>query len=60
MRPLDAGELTQRRGLVVAPFENIHIYDFLCAVLKLTPAKNDGNPAVAKAWFVADDRRRSR
>jgi predicted AlkP superfamily pyrophosphatase or phosphodiesterase len=49
-----------RRGLVVAPFENIHIYDFLCAVLKLTPAKNDGNPAVAKAWLVADDRRRSR
>lgn len=40
-----------RAGMVVAPFENIHIYDFLCAVLGLTPAPNDGNPAVTRAFF---------
>jgi len=49
-----------RRGLVVAPFENIHIYDFLCAVLNLTPAKNDGNPHISQPWLVPDDHRTSR
>src|SRR6185295_12660829 len=48
-----------RRGLVVAPFENIHIYDFLCAVLNLTPAKNDGDPAVTRS-LLADAGDRSR
>jgi len=32
-----------RRGLVVPAFENIHIYDFLCELLGLTPAPNDGD-----------------
>jgi hypothetical protein len=41
-----------RRGLVVAPFENIHIYEFLCALLQITPAKNDGNPAVTRSFLV--------
>jgi len=36
-----------RHGVVVAPFENIHIYDALAAALHLTPAPNDGDPAVA-------------
>jgi predicted AlkP superfamily pyrophosphatase or phosphodiesterase len=40
-----------RRGLVVAPFENIHIYDLLCSVLKLTPARNDGDPAVTRPFL---------
>ncbi|MBI3403249.1 MAG: alkaline phosphatase family protein [Acidobacteria bacterium] len=40
-----------RSGLVVEPFENVHVYDFLCAVLKLTPAPNDGNPAVTRAFL---------
>jgi predicted AlkP superfamily pyrophosphatase or phosphodiesterase len=40
-----------RRGLVVAPFENIHIYNLLCAVLKLTPARNDGDPAVTRRFL---------
>ena len=31
-----------RRGLVVAEFENVEIYEFLCDVLGLQPAKNDG------------------
>lgn len=40
-----------RQGVIVEPFENIHIYDFLCAVLKLTPAPNDGNPAVTRTFL---------
>ena len=37
-----------RSGLVVPPFENIHIYHFMCALMGLTPAKNDGDPAVTR------------
>jgi predicted AlkP superfamily pyrophosphatase or phosphodiesterase len=37
-----------RRGLRVKPFENIHLYEFMCAVLGLQPAKNDGDPAVTR------------
>ena len=40
-----------RRGVVVAPFENIHLYDLLCAILKLTPAPNDGDPAVTRKFL---------
>jgi predicted AlkP superfamily pyrophosphatase or phosphodiesterase len=35
-----------KRGVVAPEFENIHVYDFLCRILGVTPAKNDGNPAV--------------
>jgi len=31
------------RGLVLPPFENVEIYNFLCSVLRITPAKNDGS-----------------
>jgi predicted AlkP superfamily pyrophosphatase or phosphodiesterase len=41
-----------RQGIVVAPFENIHIYDFMCAVLGLTPAKNDGDPSLTRPFFL--------
>ena len=37
-----------RRGMRVKPFENIHVYEFMCAVLGLQPAKNDGDPAVTR------------
>ena len=37
-----------REGVRVPAFKNIHIYDFMCAVLGLTPAKNDGDPAVTR------------
>ena len=37
-----------RAGVTVAPFENIHLYDFMCAVLGLQPAKNDGDSAVTR------------
>ena len=40
-----------RRGLVVPPFENVHIYELLCRLLKITPAKNDGNAAVTRAFL---------
>jgi predicted AlkP superfamily pyrophosphatase or phosphodiesterase len=37
-----------RRGLKVTAFENIHIYEFMCAILGLQPAKNDGDPTVTR------------
>jgi predicted AlkP superfamily pyrophosphatase or phosphodiesterase len=37
-----------RRGVTVAPFENVHIYDALAAALQLPPVPNDGDPAVAR------------
>ena len=37
-----------KSGMRVKEFENIHIYDFMCAVLGLQPAKNDGDPAVTR------------
>ena len=40
-----------RQGVVVPPFQNIHIYNFLCGVLGLTPAANDGDPRVTRAFF---------
>ncbi len=32
-----------RNGLVVSPFQNIHIYELICHVLGLEPAPNDGS-----------------
>jgi predicted AlkP superfamily pyrophosphatase or phosphodiesterase len=40
-----------RRNTVVPEFENIHIYEFLCHVLGLAPAKNDGDPKVTRRFF---------
>jgi len=37
-----------RRGVTVTPFENLHVYEFMCAVLGLRPATNDGDPAVTR------------
>jgi len=37
-----------KSGLVVKPFENIHVYEFMIALMGLTPAKNDGDPAVTR------------
>lgn len=31
-----------RKGVVLEPFENIHVYNLLCAILGLKPAANDG------------------
>ena len=38
-----------RRGVEIEPLENIHIYNLMCAVLKLTPAKNDGDDRLVRA-----------
>jgi predicted AlkP superfamily pyrophosphatase or phosphodiesterase len=32
-----------RKGKVVAPFENIHVYELMCRILGLRPALNDGS-----------------
>lgn len=32
-----------RRGLVVGPFRNVHVYELVCAILGLRPAPNDGS-----------------
>ena len=37
-----------RSGVVVPPFENVHVYDLMCALLGITPAKNDGDPAITR------------
>ncbi|MEE9562390.1 MAG: ectonucleotide pyrophosphatase/phosphodiesterase [Thermoanaerobaculia bacterium] len=36
------------QGQVVPPFENIHIYELLCALLGLEPAPNDGDLEVVR------------
>jgi predicted AlkP superfamily pyrophosphatase or phosphodiesterase len=40
-----------RRGAVVPAFENIHIYDLMCQALALTPAQNDGDPALGSRFL---------
>jgi predicted AlkP superfamily pyrophosphatase or phosphodiesterase len=40
-----------KSGVVLPAFENIHIYDALARVLGLMPAKNDGDPAMARAML---------
>ncbi|MGC3960416.1 MAG: hypothetical protein QM813_21555 [Verrucomicrobiota bacterium] len=37
-----------QRGKVIAPVENIHVYNLLCATLGLTPAPNDGDDRLTR------------
>lgn len=37
-----------RSGMRVPAFENIHVYELMCALLGIQPAKNDGDPAVTR------------
>ena len=37
------------RGATVPALENVHLYNALAQILRLTPAKNDGDPAVARS-----------
>jgi predicted AlkP superfamily pyrophosphatase or phosphodiesterase len=37
-----------RSGLIVKPFENIHLYNLMCAVIGIQPSPNDGDFAVVK------------
>jgi predicted AlkP superfamily pyrophosphatase or phosphodiesterase len=41
-----------RRGHLAPPFQNIHIYEFMCELLGLKPARNDGDPAQTSAFIV--------
>jgi len=40
-----------KSGVVLPAFENVHIYDALAEVLGVTPARNDGDPAVAHSMM---------
>lgn len=42
-----------RRGLIVQPFENVHVYELLCQILQIRPATNDGRPDVTRAFFTS-------
>jgi predicted AlkP superfamily pyrophosphatase or phosphodiesterase len=38
-----------KKGVVIEPFENIHVYNLMSRILGLTPAPNDGNYSAAIA-----------
>jgi predicted AlkP superfamily pyrophosphatase or phosphodiesterase len=40
-----------REGVRASAFENIHVYNFLCALLELKPAPNDGDPNVTAGFL---------
>ncbi len=40
-----------KSGVVIDPVENIHIYNLLCAALQLTPAPNDGDDRLVRAFL---------
>jgi predicted AlkP superfamily pyrophosphatase or phosphodiesterase len=42
-----------RHGVVLPPFENIHIYNLLCAVLGLKPSPNDGDDRLVHTALLA-------
>lgn len=44
---LAAGPRIRAAG-AVAPFENIHVYDLLCALVNVQAAPNDGDPGVTR------------
>jgi predicted AlkP superfamily pyrophosphatase or phosphodiesterase len=39
-------------GLVLSPIDNVDVYDFLCALLKITPLKNDGDAQALEAALI--------
>jgi predicted AlkP superfamily pyrophosphatase or phosphodiesterase len=41
-----------RKNLVVPEFRNVDVYDFLCEVLHLKPAPNDGDFAEVASFFI--------
>ena len=42
-----------KRNTTIAAFENVEVYQVLCAALGLTPAPNDGDPAFGKTVLAA-------
>ncbi len=45
-----------RQGVVVPPFQNIHVYSLLAGLLGVTPAPNDGSPDSTRAMLHAPRR----
>lgn len=41
-----------KSGLVVHPFQNVHVYDLLCNILGLKPAPNDGSMDSTRAMLI--------
>lgn len=41
-----------RKGLVIPACENIHVYDFVCTLLGIAPARNDGDDRLARAALI--------
>ena len=41
-----------RHGVIVPEFKNIHVYNLLCKLLRLTPAPNDGDFSEVANFFV--------
>jgi predicted AlkP superfamily pyrophosphatase or phosphodiesterase len=37
-----------KSGMTVGPLDNLHLYEMMCAVLGVMPAKNDGDPAATR------------
>jgi len=46
-----------RRGVLLEPFENVDVYNFMCAVLRLQPAKNDGRAILVDSLLLPAGRR---
>ena len=40
-----------RSGVRVPALGSVHLYDLFCEILGVTPAPNDGDPAVTRAWL---------
>ncbi len=40
-----------RRGIVVPAFESVHVYELMCGILGLRPARNDGDPQVTQGFL---------
>jgi predicted AlkP superfamily pyrophosphatase or phosphodiesterase len=40
-----------RQGLVVPAFSNLHVYDLICQVLGIRPARNEGDPKATASFL---------
>jgi hypothetical protein len=38
-------------GRMVPAFSNLHVYELLCRVLGIRPAKNEGDPRVTESFL---------
>lgn len=44
-----------KKGSLIEPFENIHVYNLMTRILGLTPAPNDGNETASVAALANED-----